>query len=358
MRRIGEDAMQTHASPLAAADIRTWRDEGVLILPGFFSAEELEKPHEDFQTIYEMLPPAVRKPTAEAGDTAETAKFHVDQLEAIRPLPSLGAPDLNLLAAHPRLIQAVQSLLVTDDVFLYTSYAWRKDAGQTNYAQPFHRDYPTHQLLVPPDRPEHGAVLMFIYLTDVDLGNGALAYVRNSEARRFGIEAGQPCSEGQTELARGERRAVGPRGTVLLYSGETFHRGTDLTEPGACRHVVGAGYRRSDMPWIGPRRGDFHPVLRIWRDIMEMASPEQLSAYGVPRPGNPYWTERTIRGVEARFPRWNSDPWRIAAGLAARSAVPPPETFQWPSVTEVGGADIDAFISRARQKARARKAGQ
>jgi hypothetical protein len=45
------------------------------------------------------------------------------------------------------------------------------------------------------------------------------------------------------------------------------------------------------------------------------ANVEQLAALGIPRPGHPYWTQRTIRRVQLRYPGWNLDPWRAALAV-------------------------------------------
>lgn len=345
-------------SGLSDTEIKHWRQQGVLIKPGLLNPDELRPCHLDFQTIYELAPPAeAGHPTAEGTDP-ETAKFHVDQLKAIRPLPALGAPDLNLLVLHPKILGAVRTLLGTPDIFLYMSYVWRKVGGQTNYSQPFHRDYPTHQLLVPPDDPAMGAVTMFIYLTDVSVENGALEYVTHSDSLDLPISQAQPDPETQRRLQAHARRAAGPAGTVLFYNPQTFHRGTDLRRKDAIRHVVGAGFRRTDMPWVAPKRGDFHPVLPSWRGIMERATPGQLAAIGVPLPSHPYWTKRTIEGVESRFPGWNSEPYRKEAGIGHRKPGEAPVAFAWPDTKDVGGADVEAVIAKARQRASDKLGGQ
>lgn len=343
--------MDPRSTGLSDEDVQTWRRDGVLIRKGLIPPADLDAPHLDFHTVYELTPEDALPGRSDEASEAADGQFHVSQLQPIRPLPSLGAPDLNLLAAHPRILDTVTALLGVEDIFLYTSYIWRKRAGETNYNQPFHRDYPTHSLLVPPDEAAAGTVNLFIYLTDVTRENGPLSYVPLGKSQAFGLAAAQPGREGQEALAEHEAFAEGPAGTVLFYNTETFHRGTDLTGVDAIRHVVGAGYRRTEMPWVGPRRGDFHPLLPMWRDIMERGTSDQLAVYGVPRPGHAYWTQRTIEGVESRFPGWDSRPWREAAGLGEKPA--DGAAFEWPDITEVGGDDVEAFVRKARARAKA-----
>ncbi|MBL8780869.1 MAG: hypothetical protein JNL06_07975, partial [Alphaproteobacteria bacterium] len=49
-----------------------------------------------------------------------------------------------------------------------------------------------------------------------------------------------------------------------------------------------------------------------WRNIFDHASPEQLACFGVPRPGDPYWTEITLARAQIRYPNWDLTPYRAA----------------------------------------------
>jgi hypothetical protein len=39
------------------------------------------------------------------------------------------------------------------------------------------------------------------------------------------------------------------------------------------------------------------------------ASAGQLELFGVPPPGHPYWTERTLQGMAERYPGLDLSPW-------------------------------------------------
>jgi len=313
-------------------------------MEGLLPANDIQQVTAEFEAVYALEPLAELEYREPTGNDPDEANFHVDQLEAIRGLPSPASPHLNLLILHPHILGAVAQLLGNDDLRIYTSYIWHKETGQTDFNQAFHRDYPTHQLLVPPEDPTLGAVALFIYLTDVSQGNGALSYVPLSSTTQLGIHRAQPTPEVQRELQQHARYAEGKAGTVLFYSTETFHRGTSLTEPNAVRRVAGAAFHRADCPWMGRYKGEFHPMLPQWQALFSMANPDQLAVYGVPRPGHVYWSEHTIRGVEGRFPEWDSDQWRTAAGLPPRKSGPPAPALEWPSLEEVSGVDLDAVL--------------
>ena len=44
---------------------------------------------------------------------------------------------------------------------------------------------------------------------------------------------------------------------------------------------------------------------RDWHQILAHATPAQLECLGIPLPGHDYWTERTLRLTQARWPDWD-----------------------------------------------------
>ena len=51
---------------------------------------------------------------------------------------------------------------------------------------------------------------------------------------------------------------------------------------------------------------------RDWSVIFDHASPEQLACLGVPMPGDAYWTMRTLKLSQARWPGWDMSPYFAA----------------------------------------------
>ena len=68
--------------------------------------------------------------------------------------------------------------------------------------------------------------------------------------------------------------------------------------------LVGGGVR--DL-LLGSQPKDF--------DIATNATPEQLSRLGIPSPGSDYWTERTLKLSQARWPDWDMQAYFSAAGV-------------------------------------------
>jgi hypothetical protein len=83
-----------------------------------------------------------------------------------------------------------------------------------------------------------------------------------------------------------------------------MHRGSNLTAVSGRRFSMTVGYKAAGSEHIG-----FHVWQstreRPWHLVFDHATPEQLACLGIPRPGDPFWTPRTLRLTQARWPGWN-----------------------------------------------------
>ena len=52
-----------------------------------------------------------------------------------------------------------------------------------------------------------------------------------------------------------------------------------------------------------------------WSLILDNATPQQLATLGIPAPGTSYWTARTLKLTQARWPNWDMTPYFEAAGI-------------------------------------------
>ena len=156
---------------------------------------------------------------------------------------------------------------------------------------------------------------MFIWLSDVPEDHGPTHLVP------LAVTAGVPAlphgylrSE-RPDYYHREQSGAGPAGTVVAYSTDTFHRGTEITAPRAARYSAHVSYRHADNEWTGRHAwGDrsFHPD---WTPFVEQASMRQLLLFGFPAPGHPYWTPETIRDLEVRYPGLDARPWQNARNV-------------------------------------------
>ena len=150
------------------------------------------------------------------------------------------------MSVHPRLIELAEELLETNDISVYSIEAWAKYTGAASYEQFHHRDYLNHSLLVPNTRGRPAQVEMFLYLNDVSPTLGAPSYVPLEHTcsvaalpnwlppHNANADDEHPdwvSTQAWPSLYEHEVSAAGGAGTIVAYRLETFHRGTNLTEP-------------------------------------------------------------------------------------------------------------------------------
>lgn len=298
--------------------VTDWHNEGFALIPGFFSVDEVAPIVRDYERLYgthgEGDGAAVDLKAS--GDQAVQGEFRQKQFQNIHTLPYSGSIEMDLLSLHPALIAFARALLGVDNVHLYQSHTWAKFTGETDYDQAFHCDFGNHTLVVPSDDAALRSVDFIIYLTDVTDGHGALHYLPKSEADRIlgrgRIGADDP--DRQEAMHESERSAAAPAGSLLAHGIDTFHRGTNLTVPNGYRYTMTVGYKAAGNDMIG-----YHvwqqSAERDWSAILANASPVQLAALGIPLPGDAYWTERTLRLTNARWPDWDMSAYFSAAGV-------------------------------------------
>ena len=59
---------------------------------------------------------------------------------------------------------------------------------------------------------------------------------------------------------------------------------------------------------------------RPWDQIMSHASPLQLASLGIPLPGDRFWTDRTLKLTQRRWPNWDMREYFTAHHEAAAHA--------------------------------------
>ncbi|MEQ8861164.1 MAG: phytanoyl-CoA dioxygenase family protein [Pseudomonadales bacterium] len=293
----------------SAADIERWRSDGFAFVEEFFSDEEIAPIVADYERLYGARRPETRQ-AMERKAEGQIGRFDRHQFSNIDTLPYDGSTEMNLLSLHPALIEFAKAALGAADVHLYQSHTWAKFTGEADFDQPFHCDFGNHTLTVPADEPLQRTIDFIVYLTDVTDAHGALHYVTKPDAYAVlgdGAVAAESAAD-QAALKARERSGAAPAGTLVAHGIDTFHRGTNLTLPGGHRYTLTVGYKAAGNDQIG-----FHvwqaSQERNWAPILASASPEQLAALGIPRPGDPFWTPRTLALTQARWPDWDLSPW-------------------------------------------------
>lgn len=292
-------------------------EDGFVVVPAFLTSLDLAPAVDELPRLF---------PTADElhddVDPARNRRFR-DEFAGITnfPFPSL---QLNLLAVHRRLIALAEELLGSSDLRVYSIEAWAKYTGAATYDQPHHRDYLNHSLLVPSPSADPSQVEMFLYLADVPPSLGPPRFVplpRTADLPaipNWYHRTPEPAPDdhaswhapgGWPDLYEQEVSGAGPAGTVATYRIETFHRGTELTEPRGARYTIHVNFRRADTDWIGRRSWTDKVGGPDWTPFVCHASPRQLELFGFPPPGHPYWTPATLEGLALRYPGIDVTPW-------------------------------------------------
>lgn len=304
-----------------AEDVEAWRRDGVVLLEGFFTPEEVAAVRADFETVFGRTSgaeePMNKKKAGEIG------RFNGAQFKAQEIVPMDCSPALNLIGVHPALIAFAKAALGTEAVHLYQCQAWAKFTGDADYDQPFHCDFSNHTLTAPSEDTLKNTVTILCYFTDVTEAHGPMHYVTRPDSEPIAgpessLNVDPEFQAGlQKALTTFERTSASSAGTAIPYSIDVYHRGTNLTAPNGVRYVVMTCFKKAGDESIGFHAWQFHHT-RPWARVFDHATPEQLACFGVQPPGDPFWTETTLARAQARYPNWDMTPYRAAAAKGLR----------------------------------------
>ncbi len=298
-----------------AEHVETWRREGGVLIENFFTDEEVAAVRADFEKVFGRTQGA--EEARDAKRAGEVGRFNEAQFKDFVAVPLDCSPALNLIGVHPALIKFAQTALGCEDVHLYQCQVWAKFTGDADYDQPFHCDFANHTLTAPAEDDHLNAVTILCYFSDVTEAHGPAHYVNRTDSAKV---AGPEASLGhdreqnrklQEDLKPFARSTAAPAGSVFPYGIDVFHRGTNMTEPLAHRYAVMACFKNAANSSIGYHAWPFHHT-KPWANIMYHATPAQLACFGVPRPGDPFWTPVTLQRVQARYPGLDLSPYRNA----------------------------------------------
>jgi ectoine hydroxylase-related dioxygenase (phytanoyl-CoA dioxygenase family) len=287
------------------------REQGYAVVEGFLSGDELAGAR---ACLWHHYP----TPEQYAADPASHARFARSQFAGLRLFPFHGW-DLNLLAFHPDLVDAVERYLGSTDLQLYKVELWAKYSGAIDYDQPPHRDFGNHSLVVPRADGVGTQLTTFVLLSDVTEADGPTRVVPLEHTRDIPMvpddtEPGWPFSAPMGTFADVEVPVVGPAGSLFVYRTDVFHRGSDFTEPGRSRFALLADYQVRGPTWTGKMAWPNHAQGSDFVEVIERASVRERDLFGFPRPGDAYWNDQTLADVQRRYPRMDLTPYRTGAG--------------------------------------------
>jgi ectoine hydroxylase-related dioxygenase (phytanoyl-CoA dioxygenase family) len=318
--RRGARATRTKIMRFSAENVEQWREEGFVVIERFFAREEYEPVLRDFEQLYRDAGKGegVGMPLTLEGEAARDNRPR--QFKNIHVLPYEGSSAINLISLHPDLIAFARAALGVSDVRLYQSHTWAKFTGEADYDQELHCDYGNHTLLVPSEDPARRTVAFILYLTDVTNELGALRYVTKPDVlHALGRPALSAAEEREQEALRQKERAVEvPAGSIVAHGIDTMHRGSNLTAPNGRRFSMTVGYKAAHNDQIGFHVWQASRGRGSWQTIFEHANVEQLACLGIPPPGDPFWTPRTLELTQSRWPSWDMREYFAAPRPAAR----------------------------------------
>jgi hypothetical protein len=297
--------------------VTTWREDGWVLIPGLIGPRRStprspfsggsRPPSSTTRIPKEMERQLGRPPPARKWVWPPDGPAVGQHRWLAVPFPGSGV--LNRLCVHPAIVDFMARALETDDLRIYQARVNAKYQGLTNYEQPMHTDR-NHSFLPPLTKPPWLHVESFVYLSDVESGTAPthLVPLRDSVGRSPTEPLIMP--NGDPELYAAERPATGVRGSLLAYRPDVFHRGVDLTDPGAPGSCSTWGTQSAGQDWIGYDSMQSRAnSLEEWGTFAEHSTPKELALFGFPpRTRSGTW----LIGDGPSLPSSTSPPWRRA----------------------------------------------
>jgi hypothetical protein len=313
-------------SRIATSDeVDTWQTEGWVVLDGLVGSDEIDAAVEQLWSSfptpeeYHADPDGTRTkwlgtpPPSNEWFTwpPDGPGFRPEQHRWRAEFPFSDGGLLNRLCTHSSIVDFAERALESTDLRLYQAQMSAKYTGEINYEQPMHADR-NHSWLPAISSPPWRHMEAFLYLSDVweDCAPTHLVPKSRDGGRSTNCPLYMPDNDG--DLYAEELPAIGPKGSLLAYRADVFHRGVDITEPGGARFLLNASYRRAGQDWIGfhtfqSKNADFE-----WTTLVEESTPRELALYGFPEPGHEIWTLELVESTQELYPKMNLDPWREA----------------------------------------------
>jgi hypothetical protein len=277
---------------------RRWQEEGIALIPGLVSVAEIDVAADELAVLFGSDTFDDYNQARGLGDGDPTGKqFRATQFDGMRGFPMGGCRALNDLFVHRHVVAFAQHALDDEDVRIYQAAVWAKWAGAINYEQPLHQDG-NHSLLPPRMEPGFWHLETFLYLSDVDEDCAPPRLVPRSQSH-----------VPYADLYDHEIVATGGRGTLLAYRSDVWHRGTDFARSDASRAVLVVGFRPAAAEWFSYDAFGRLGNSRVFADFVQGKSPDDLSLFGIPRPGHPYWNAATVDAIARKYPGLDVTPW-------------------------------------------------
>ena len=219
---------------------------------------------------------------------------------------------LNMSTIHPDYVAFAERVMDTRKIMLSHGQLGGKYAGTRDFEQQLHYDYGNNTLAVPKPDTHILDLPMIVYYTDVTVDLSPTYAVSQEFTRDEPLTPRHRSREEYPELYEHEFPVTVPAGSALIYSMNTFHRGSALRAKEGLRFAQNIGLKRIDAPWAGQETFQHEGGRPEMDHFLESVTPRQRELAGFPAVGDPYWDKYTIEGVEARYPGMDMTPYRDA----------------------------------------------
>ena len=239
------------------------------------------------------------------------------------PFPGSGA--LNRLCVHPAIVDFAERALQSDR----PSPLPGADVGEVHgrdelRAADAHRPQPL-VAAVARARRRGGTSRSFLYLSDVHDGNAPTHLVRRADSGDRATTVPLALPRCPSTGIRSCTPPNNPRPACAARSSRTatdvFHRGVDLTEPGAARFLLAVAFKLAGQDWIGYTRPSRSRRHRIGSRSPKGRTPRELELFGFPPPGHPIWDASSC---STRPPSATRNSIWLRGGARYRDSVSPP----------------------------------
>jgi ectoine hydroxylase-related dioxygenase (phytanoyl-CoA dioxygenase family) len=289
-------------------DYEQFEREGYIIVEHLLTEEEVDRARSE---IYSYMPswdeyaaaPTKFEPLFRGGSSGWSI---------LRRFPFTGTT-LNDVCVHDELVTFARKVMQTSDIVLEHASMGGKYAGKGDFEQSLHCDYGNHVLTYPQDPaldPRFYDVACLVYHTDVTIDMGPTYIVSQLHTAGQSLVPRVRSRADHPSMYEHEMPVTVPAGSALVYSLRTFHRGSAMLAKEGARFHQHLGWRAAPQPWYDLRTYMESGGSASMDRFLVRATPEQRSMVGFPPPGDPYWNDETLDGVQRRYPEMDMTPYK------------------------------------------------
>lgn len=296
--RVSEDVLQ---------EVRA---VGFAKVEGFLSPSVLELARAE---LFELVP----EPSDYFSHPDKQFRFVASQFAGLVSYP-FGKAVLNSVGTNKEIQDAAEGYCETRELRQHSINIWAKYSGAVDYTQTLHRDYSEKTTVVPAFSAHKDQFTAFVLLSDVTLDDGPTMFI----ARRNALSLGRSFERRAGLLSDFEQPMTGPAGTAYFFDYETVHRGSGMKNPRASRFVLTSEFVRADRPWLAQNRWADVARSAEWDEAIAALDHRQREFFGIPEPGDGFWTVAQLDAFEKRYPAIDLKIYRRTTSIQDSTPIP------------------------------------